>query len=215
MRQSKEILDGLIIRYPALSGCRKSIGDAFEMLFACLKDGKKLALCGNGGSCADCDHMAGELLKGFCKDRPLQEMEKQMLRQIDRERGGMLADKLQKGLAVVNLCANAAAMTAGLANDTDAELVFAQQLMGLGNEGDVLVCICPKGRAENILNAIAAARLKKMKVLGLTAQDGGKMESLCDVLIAVPEKEVYRAQELHLPIYHALCLMLEEAFFGQ
>ncbi len=87
--------------------------------------------------------------------------------------------------------------------------------MGLGNEGDVLVCICPKGRAENILNAIAAARLKKMKVLGLTAQDGGKMESLCDVLIAVPEKEVYRAQELHLPIYHALCLMLEEAFFGQ
>ena len=126
----------------------------------------------------------------------------------------MLADKLQKGLAVVNLCANAAAMTA-VANDTDAELVFAQQLMGLGNEGDVLVCICPKGRAENILNAIAAARLKKMKVLGLTAQDGGKMESLCDVLIAVPEKEVYRAQELHLPIYHALCLMLEEAFFGQ
>lgn len=214
MPHSQEILDGLIIRYPVLAGCRKSISDAFEMLSACLKDGKKLVLCGNGGSCADCDHMAGELLKGFCKSRPLQETEKEILRQMDSERGGMLADKLQKGLAVVNLCANTAAMTA-VANDIDAELIFAQQLMGLGSEGDVLVCICPKGRAENIWNAIAAARLRKMKVLGLTAQDGGTIGALCDVLVAAPEKEVYRTQELHLPIYHTLCLMLEEAFFEQ
>lgn len=214
MPHSQEILDGLIIRYPALAGCKKSIRDAFEMLFDCLKDGKKLVLCGNGGSCADCDHMAGELLKGFCKDRPLQETEKQILRQMDLERGGMLADKLQKGLPVLNLCANAAAMTA-VANDIDGELIFAQQLMGLGSEGDVLVCFCPKGRAENILNAIMAARLQKMKVLGLTAQDGGKMGGLCDVLIAAPEKEVYLTQELHLPIYHTLCLMLEAAFFEQ
>ncbi len=214
MRQSQEILDGLITRYPALSGCRESIWDAFEMLFACLKEGKKLVLCGNGGSCADCDHITGELLKGFCKGRPLQETEKEALRKIDLERGEMLSNKLQKGLAVVNLCANTAAMTA-VANDTDADLIFAQQLMGLGKEGDVLVCICPRGSAENILNAIAAARLQRMKILGMTAWDGGKMKGLCDVLIAAPEREVYCVQEMHLPIYHALCLMLEVAFFEE
>lgn len=126
----------------------------------------------------------------------------------------MLSNKLQKGLAVVNLCANTAAMTA-VANDTDADLIFAQQLMGLGKEGDVLVCICPRGSAENILNAIAAARLQRMKILGMTAWDGGKMKGLCDVLIAAPEREVYCVQEMHLPIYHALCLMLEAAFFEE
>lgn len=214
MKETQRPLEELLCAYPELEECRESIGAAFALLRDCLAAGNKLVLCGNGGSCADCDHIAGELLKGFCRRRPLEEGEKEFLRRLEPGRGEMLAEKLQKGLAAVNLCGHTAAMTA-VANDTDGELIFAQQLMGLGAKGDVLVCVCPRGSAENILNAIAAARLRGMKVLGLTARSGGKMRGLCDVLVPVPAGEIYRAQEYHLPVYHALCRMLEAAFFEE
>ena len=212
MEDTQSVLEELLEAFPDLEKCRESIQAAFVLLRDCLAAGNKLVLCGNGGSCADCDHLAGGLLKGFCRARPLEEEEKAFLRRLEPGRGELLAKKLQKGLAAVNLCGHTAVMTA-VANDTDGELIFAQQLMGLGQKGDVLVCVCPRGSAENILNAIMAARLRGMKVLGLTAQDGGKMRELCDVLIPAPAAEIYRTQEYHLPIYHALCRMLEAAFF--
>ena len=212
MQNVQEIEKALLTRYPELRECEKSIRSAFECLQKCFSNGQKLLLCGNGGSCADCDHIAGELLKGFCRERPLNQEQKNFLQNLDPQRGADLAEKLQQAFPVVNLCANGAAITA-IANDTDADLIFAQQLMGLGAKGDVLLCVCPKGCDENVLTAIAVARLKGMEVVGMTAQSAGKMRDLCDVLIAVPEQEVYLTQELHLPVYHALCLMLEANFF--
>ena len=214
MQGVAEVLEKLLSRYPELQSCRSSIEEAYHLLCESFKEEKKLLLCGNGGSCADCDHIAGELLKGFCRNRPLSQEQKNFLQAMASERGGMLGEKLQQAFPVVNLCAHSAVITA-VANDTDANLIFAQQIMGLGEQGDVLLCVCPKGYAENVLNAIAAARLKGMKVIGMTSESGGAMRDLCDVRIGVPEQEVYLTQELHLPVYHALCLMLEAHFFKE
>ena len=214
MSKAAVILRDLVSRYPELVSCAESVQRAFELLKECFEAQGKLLLCGNGGSCADCAHITGELMKGFCKNRPLSEKQKLALAKIDSKNGYFLAEKLQQAFPVVDLCANTALITA-VANDTDADLIFAQQIMGLGREKDVLLCICPKGSAPNVLNAIAAARLQGMKVIGMVAQGKGAMANLCDGLIAVPQNEVFLAQEMHLPVYHALCLMLEAEFFSE
>ncbi len=208
----KEQLDLLICRYPVLAPIEDRIFEAYQVLETCFLRGGKLLVAGNGGSCADSEHIVGELMKGFCKKRPVPEAFAGALRKADEKRGEFLAKKLQGGLPAIALTGHPGLSTAFL-NDVDGELIYAQQVLGYGKEGDVFLGISTSGNAENVLDAAVVARAKGMKVIGLTGKDGGQLGAAADVAIIVPEVETYRIQELHLPVYHTLCLMLEERFF--
>lgn len=201
----------LIKRHPALRDCKTVIQQAQEILLDCVRQHNKILLCGNGGSCADCEHISGELLKGFLFMRPLTEMDRKL---FDGLPGGSgLADRLQYGIPAVPLTSLTAAFTA-FCNDVDPKAAYAQMVYALGRPGDVLVCISTSGNAENVCNAAVTAKAIGMSVIGLTGDTGGKLSKLCDCCIKVPETETYRVQELHLPVYHCLCASLEEALFN-
>lgn len=202
----------LLQRYPVLASVKEDIYKAYQILEECYQQGGKLLVAGNGGSCADSEHIVGELMKGFCKKRPVSESFARELKEIDAERGSVLADKLQGALPAIALTSHPALSTAYL-NDVDGELIYAQQVYGYGEFGDVLLGISTSGNARNVQYAVVTAKAKGMKVIGLTGKDGGELKRTADVAIVVPEKETYQIQELHLPIYHTLCLMLEERFF--
>ena len=205
-------LDNLILRYPALSECREQIQTAFEIMREAYRADKKLLVCGNGGSASDSEHIVGELMKEFSIRRPLdQQMKTKLLEAGDED--GMLAQNLQGALPAITLTENGALSTA-YANDAVPILNFAQQVYGYGTENDVLLGISTSGNSQNVVYAIKTAKAKGMHVIGLTGKSGGCMRELCDVAICVPETETYRIQELHLPVYHCLCLMIEEEFFG-
>lgn len=207
-------LDLLLQRYPILEPIKPSIIQAYQMLETCFSNNHKLLIAGNGGSCADSEHIVGELMKGFCKKRPVPEAFVQALTHADPERAGILADKLQGALPAIALTGHPGLSTAFL-NDVDGTLIYAQQVYGYGNAGDVFLGISTSGNAENVLSAAAVAKAKGMAVIGLTGKDGGKLAQAADVTIIVPEWETYQIQELHLPVYHTLCLMLEERFFTE
>jgi D-sedoheptulose 7-phosphate isomerase len=200
-------LTELIQRLPELAGCQATILAAYETLRDCYQAGGKILLCGNGGSAADADHWAGELLKSFCRDRPLSATERGRLRPA-------IADKLEGALPAIPLTAFPAASTA-FGNDVDPQLAYAQLTWGLGRRGDVLVGLSTSGNAGNVCAAAEVAREKGMKVIGLTGATGGELKPHCDVCICVPSGETYRVQEYHLPIYHCLSLMLEAHFFDE
>jgi D-sedoheptulose 7-phosphate isomerase len=206
-------LQELVERYPQLSPIKNEISKAAESLINCFRQGGKLLVCGNGGSCSDSDHIAGEFMKGFEHKRPLAENIKNGLVAVDAERGNYLSEKLQQGFPAISLAAHSALITA-VANDIDASLVFAQQVAGYGNTGDVLMAISTSGNSQNILDAIITAKAKGMVVIGLTGESGGKMKAYCDILINVPGRNTAIIQELHLPVYHALSRIVENAFFG-
>lgn len=208
------MLDELIKRYPVLESVRADIEKTYEILERCYENGGKLLIAGNGGSAADAEHIVGELMKGFVKRRPVPaEMEKALV-ETDPERGKVLARKLQGGLPAIALT-NHAALSSAFANDVDGVLSYAQQVNGYGKAGDVFLGISTSGNAENVLYAAVTAKARGMKVIGLTGKDGGKLGKFADAAVIVPEKETYKIQELHLPVYHALCLMLEERFYDQ
>lgn len=207
-----EILDILMSRYPVLESVRGEIEAAYQILEECYSQGGKLLIAGNGGSSADAEHIVGELMKGFVKRRELPAEMKAALEKVSPEHGGALAGKLQGGLAAIALSGHPALSTAFL-NDVDGELIYAQQVCGYGQAGDVLLGISTSGNAKNIDYAVTVAKAKGMKVIGLAGKDGGMLGTRADVAVIVPEQETYRIQELHLPVYHALCLMLEERFF--
>lgn len=207
-----KILDTLMERYPALSSVREAVEAAYRILEECYSRGGKLLIAGNGGSSADAEHIVGELMKGFVKRRELSDEWKAALEAADPEHGSALAAKLQGGLPAIALSGHPALSTAFL-NDVDGDMIYAQQVWGYGTQGDVLLGISTSGNAKNIDYAVTAARAKGMKVIGLTGRDGGKLGARADAAVIVPEQETYRIQELHLPVYHALCLMLEERFF--
>ncbi|GEP65551.1 phosphoheptose isomerase [Clostridium beijerinckii] len=202
----------LIKRYPVLEIIKAEIIEAYCALEELYKNGGKLLIAGNGGSAADADHIVGELMKGFKKKRKISDEFSKKLIDIDDVMGKKLAEKLQDGLPAIALNNHAALATAYL-NDVDGILCFAQQVNGYGKKGDVFLGISTSGNSENVYYAAITARAKGMKVIGLTGKDGGKLKSISDVLITVPEYETYMIQELHLPVYHCLCLMLEEKFF--
>ena len=202
----------LINRYPVLEPVKEAIFQAYCLLEKCYEGGGKLLIGGNGGSSADSEHIVGELMKGFCKKRQVPEDFAGKLMEADKERGKYLAEKLQQGLPAIALTGHTALSTAYL-NDVDGLLTIAQQLYGYGKKGDVFLGISTSGNSENILYAAAAARAMEIPVIALTGKDGGRLAEAADVAIIVPEQETYRIQELHLPVYHALCLMLEERFF--
>lgn len=208
-------LNFLIERYPSLACCKQSIIDAFGILEKCFATGHKLLVAGNGGSCADSEHVVGELMKNFKIKRNCSLEFADNLKDIDFSRGQELAKKLQGALPSIALDGHQGLNTA-IINDLEngGSIVFAQQIYGYGNEGDVFLAISTSGNSENIINAAIVAKAKGMKVVGLTGNDGGELVKFADVSIITPKNETYMIQELHLPIYHCICLMLEERFFN-
>lgn len=213
-RKVKERLEELITRYPCLECEKEQIEEAYHVLVNCFKHGGKLLVAGNGGSASDAEHIVGELMKGFVKPRKLDEEFTKELLAVDELQGKELADKLQGALPAIAVVDHVALSTAYL-NDVDPMLGFAQQVNGYGTKGDVFLGISTSGNSQNILYACTVAKAKGMKVIGLTGRDGGKLKLVSDVAIIIPEQETFMIQELHLPVYHALCLMLEEKFFGE
>lgn len=205
-------LEELVERYPALDAVKDDVRKAYELLEACYEQGGKLLIAGNGGSCADAEHIVGELMKGFVKRREVSDSFAECLRNADEVRGAELAKKLQGGLPAIALTGHAGLSTAYL-NDVDGDLIFAQQTYGYGRPGDVLIGISTSGNAKNVMYAMTVAKALGMKTIGLTGKDGGALKREADVSVVVPETETFKIQELHLPVYHALCLMLEERFF--
>ena len=208
------MLDELIKRYPILERVREDIDVVYGILERCYENGGKLLIAGNGGSAADAEHIVGELMKGFVKRRPVTEEMKEALEKADPVRGKELSEKLQGGLPAIALVDHAALSTA-FANDVDGMLSYAQQVNGYGKPGDVFLGISTSGNAENVMYAAVTAKAKGMKVVGLTGKDGGKLAGIADAAVIVPEMETYKIQELHLRVYHALCLMLEHRFYEQ
>ncbi len=208
----QEYLDYLMERYPKLTPIRDDIARVYEMMKDAYASGHKLLVAGNGGSAADSEHIAGELMKGFVKPRALPEEMVTRLKAVDAESGACLAENLQGALPSLALTGQPGLATAVL-NDLDGRFVYAQLLYGYGQEGDVFLAITTSGNSENIYLACVAAKAKGLKVIALTGKTGGKVARLADASIIVPENETFKIQELHLPIYHALCLMLEEHFF--
>lgn len=214
MKNTLRHLEELLQRYPALDYCKRDIHDAFQLLKKCYTDNKKLLVCGNGGSAADAEHIVGELMKGFKNQRKLSETEQAKLQNIDEEMGNTLAMNLQGALPAIALDGHPSLTTAYI-NDCDPLLCFAQQVNGFGQEGDVLLGISTSGNSKNVLYAGVTAKYKGMKLIGLTGQKDSKLNAMSDVCIRVPETETYKIQELHLPVYHCLCLMIEEDFFNE
>lgn len=206
-------LDELIERYPVLLSVKEEIEKSYQLLSDCFSSGGKLLIAGNGGSCADAEHIVGELMKGFVKRRELPKELKEALRASDMERGEALSGKLQQALPAIALTGHNG-LTTAFANDVDADMAFAQQVLGYGKAGDVFLGITTSGNSSNVLYAAVTAKAKGMKVIGLTGRDGGAIREKSDACMIVPEQETFKIQELHLPVYHALCLMLEEHFFG-
>jgi len=207
------ILDELLKRYPLLETVKNEILNAGQCLIECYENNGKVLVCGNGGSCSDSDHIVGELMKGFEHKRPLDEQFKNKLLEFGGERGQFLSEKLQIGLPAISLTAQTGLITA-VANDNDASVIFAQQVVGYGNGGDILIAISSSGNSQNVVDAILVGKAKGLKVIGLTGESGGKMNGICDILINVPGKRTASVQEFHLPVYHALCVMVETHFFG-
>lgn len=206
-------IDLLIERYPILEKCRKSLIDAYLVMEECYEHDGKLLIAGNGGSAADSEHIAGELMKRFKTPRPVTSEFAEKLKAIDPVRGENLAKNLERGLMAIPLVAHEALSTAYI-NDVDGLGVFAQQLFGFGRPGDVFLGISTSGNSKNVMSATVVARALDIKVIGLTGVKGGELAEVADVVVKVPETETYMIQELHLPVYHCWCLMLEDKFFG-
>lgn len=207
-------IDKLVERYPKLETVSDSVVIAYQILEECYENDGKLLIAGNGGSAADSEHIAGELMKRFRVLRPVPQEFANRLKEIDPERGENLSKNLERGLMAIPLVAHEALTTAYI-NDVDGLGVFAQQLYGFGRKGDVFLGISTSGNSKNIMSATVVARALGIKVIGLTGINGGELAKVSDVVIKVPENETYMIQELHLPVYHCLCLMLEEHFFGK
>lgn len=204
----------LIWRYPVLKANEKEIRQLCKAVINCYKKGGKLLVCGNGGSCADAEHIVGELMKGFLKKRELSEKKlSQMITDVP-ELATLGVDKLQQGLPAIALNSGAA-LTTAFANDCDPDLIYAQQVLGLGKKGDVFLGISTSGNAKNVFAAAAVAKSMGITTVALTGKTGGKLKDICDISVVVSEDETYMIQELHLPVYHAMCATVEEYFFKE
>lgn len=213
-RHLMKYIDSLINRYPKLELIKEDVIKGYLLMEECYGKGGKLLVAGNGGSAADSEHIAGELMKRFKIPRPVDEGFADKLKQIDKERGLYLAENLERSLTAIPLVAHEALTTAYI-NDVDGKGVFAQQLLGYGREGDVFLGISTSGNSENIINAAVTAKALGIKIIALTGKNDSKISDIADVAVKVPETETYMVQELHLPIYHCWCLMLEERYFGK
>ena len=201
------------VRNPDLLPLKTDILKVCEMMVNTYRNGGKVLICGNGGSCADGDHIVGELMKGFLLKRPLNQEIQNQFRQNYGAQGALLAEKLQCALPAVSLNAHAALMSA-FCNDVDPELVYAQQVMGYAREGDMVIGISTSGNAVNVTYALMAAKTAGAAAIALTGRDGGKIAALADCSVIVPAQETYRIQEYHLAVYHFLCAYTESENFS-
>lgn len=202
----------LFVKYPDLEPCRASIQAAFEAMKLSYEKGGKMLLAGNGGSAADCEHVVGELMKGFMSPRKLPKKQRDLMMVHGEEQGTYLADHLQGALPAISLVSHTAFATA-FNNDVAADMVFAQQVYGYGRQEDTLVVFSTSGNSANIVHAVQVAKSMGVTTIGLTGAGGGRLKELCDVIVRVPYSSTPDIQERHLPIYHVLCMLLEEAFF--
>lgn len=206
-------LDNLIKRYPKMEVCRKEIANAYIILETAYSNGRKLLVSGNGGSASDSEHIVGELMKEFKLKRRVYQEQAEEMRKISSELGEVLAENLQGALPAISLTGHSSLTTAFM-NDSEPDLIFAQQVNGYGKPGDVYLGISTSGNSKNVLYAAVTAKSKRLMVIGLTGQRENRLMKYADVCIRVPETETYKIQELHLPVYHCLCMMLEDKFFG-
>lgn len=203
----------LMERYPSLINIQEKLIGVYSIIADCYRNGGKLLIAGNGGSAADAEHIVGELMKSFVLERKIDQDVSEKLVSMDAELGMVLSKKLQGALPAIALDGHFSLSTAYM-NDCEPLLCFAQQVYGYGNEGDVFWGISTSGNSKNILYAAIVAHAKGMKVIGLTGERESRLSALADICIKAPQEETYKVQELHLPIYHCLCLMLEDTFFG-
>ncbi|WP_270564273.1 D-sedoheptulose-7-phosphate isomerase [Faecalibacterium prausnitzii] len=207
-------IDLLVERYPSLESAKNDIVAAYLLLEESYENGGKLLVAGNGGSAADAEHIVGELMKGFKLSRKPETDFAERLVAENQELGSVLAENLQGALPAIALDGHPALSTAYM-NDCEPLLCFAQQVNGYGKSGDVFLGISTSGNSKNVLYAATTAHAKGMKVIGLTGAKDSKLKDMSDVCIKAPQTETYMIQELHLPIYHCLCLMLENKFFSE
>jgi Phosphoheptose isomerase len=207
-----DYIQQLIQRYPSLEGVKADISVAFDIIANSYANGGKLLIAGNGGSASDAEHIAGELMKTFSKKRNLPDSFITDIKKVDPEIAEYLIPRMQPGLPTIALSGHASLNTACI-NDIDGNITFAQQVYGYGKETDVLLAISTSGNSKNVLYAAAVAKAKKLKIIALSGGTGGALKKVADVSIIVPETETYKVQELHLPVYHCLCQMLENHFF--
>jgi len=189
-------INELIIRRPYLAPCKIDIETFCKTVIDCYKNGGKVLVCGNGGSSADAGHIVGELMKGFKKTRPTE-----------------VHEKLQTPLRAIDLTAQNTLVT-GIANDIGADYIFAQQVLGYADKGDILIAISTSGNSENVNKAVEIAKKLEVTTIAMTNSTGGKLKTLCDIVVYVPEHETYRVQEEHIAIYHAVCLAVEDTLFN-
>ena len=208
----EDILNELIRHYPVLDSCKEEIWEASQAVINCYSNKGKVLICGNGGSCSDADHIVGELMKSFERKRPIDQNLEGSLKSVSEERGAFIADRLQSALPAISLNAHSALYSA-ISNDIDANLVFAQQIAGYGQEIDVLIAMSTSGNSQNIVDAAITAKAKGLTVIGLTGQNGGRLKPYCDITICVPSLSTPEIQEYHLPIYHTICSIVENRFF--
>jgi len=202
----------LVFRYPQLEPVKGDVKKAFDIIAESYIKSGKLLIAGNGGSASDAEHIASELMKTFAKKRSLPDSFITDIEKVDTEIANYLIPRLQPGLPAIALSGHASLNTACI-NDIDGNITFAQQVYGYGKEGDVLLGISTSGNSKNVLYAAAVAKAKNLKIIALTGTGGGKLKPFCDACICVPETETYKIQELHLPVYHIICMMLEDYFF--
>ncbi len=206
-------IDALIQKYPVILPQRNNIIAVYKLLEKCYENGHRLFIAGNGGSAADALHITGELMKSFIKKRPIEKETKVAFYKLyDKKEADYIISKLQGCLPALALLNNTSLETAYI-NDVEADMVFAQQLFGYAEKGDILLAISTSGDAKNILYAAKTMKAIGGYIVGLTGKDGGDLAALCDTCIKVDKSLVYEIQELHQPIYHTLCLMLEDHFF--
>ena len=207
------MINNLINEYPKLKPCENEIKKGANMLLECFENGGKLLICGNGGSACDSGHIAGELLKGFKGKRPLSEEEKARFKATLGEEGLDIANSLQGSLPVISLPDQTGILTA-FNNDVDASLSYGQLVYGYGQKNDVLMCISTSGNSKNVIKAAMVAKVKGLKILSLVGENECELNKLSDVTVHAPHTDTAHIQELHLPIYHALCAYIEEKIFG-
>lgn len=206
------MVDELMKRYPVLTEIKDDIAKAAKEIINCYENGGKVLICGNGGSCADCEHIVGELMKGFLKKRPVSDEKRVQMKMNAPYLEDEIISKLQNGLPAISL-ASMTSLNSAFCNDVDPELIYAQPLMALGNKDDILIAISTSGNSKNVYAAAKVAKALGCRVIGLTGASGGKLKNIVDVCICAPEEETFRIQELHLPIYHYLCAETEAHFF--
>ncbi|MBQ9747870.1 MAG: SIS domain-containing protein [Clostridia bacterium] len=205
-------IDTLITRYPALAACRKELDRALDLMLTMYEKGGKLLACGNGGSAADASHIVGELMKGFLLKRPMTAEEKARFENALGEDSIPFAEKLQRGIPAIALDTASALLTA-YANDVDADLIYAQQVFAYAREGDLFLGISTSGNSKNVVNAAKTAKAMGLPSIALTGARDSALSALCTCTIRVPETETFKVQELHLPVYHALCAEIEARLF--